>query len=156
MTRKVVINDCYGGFGLSPAGISAYLARQGKQAYFYIQDRDESVPYSERDCLRVSQDQAADSFMFTTLTEDIGERVGYNSLWPDGNYHPAYFNDDKVARDDPDLVAIVEENQEVGKYRKISGDHASLKVVEIPVDVKWTICEYDGIEWVAEEHRTWE
>jgi len=27
--------------------------------------------------------------------------------------------------------------------------------VEIPDDVKWHIHEYDGLEHVAEDHRTW-
>jgi len=34
--------------------------------------------------------------------------------------------------------------------------YSKLKIVEIPDDVKWHIGEYDGIEWVAENHRTWE
>jgi hypothetical protein len=33
---------------------------------------------------------------------------------------------------------------------------AELKVVESPDDVEWEIEEYDGIEWIAEVHRTWE
>ena len=53
-------------------------------------------------------------------------------------------------RSDPDLVAVVE------KLRKrANGDHAQLEVVEIPDDVEWQIEEYDGIEHVAEKHRTW-
>lgn len=28
-------------------------------------------------------------------------------------------------------------------------------VVEIPDDVEWVIQDYDGVEWVAEVHRTW-
>ena len=35
------------------------------------------------------------------------------------------------------------------------GTFAELKVVNIPDDVEWTIEEYDGMEWVAEKHRTW-
>jgi len=36
-----------------------------------------------------------------------------------------------------------------------SGKYSHLKVVEIPDDVQYTIEEYDGVEWVAEHHRTW-
>ena len=30
-----------------------------------------------------------------------------------------------------------------------------LKIVEIPDDIEWTIQNEDGIEWIAEKHRTW-
>ena len=53
-------------------------------------------------------------------------------------------------RNDPILIQVVEE---FGK--KANGYAASLKVVEIPDDVKWHIHEYDGLEHVAEDHRTW-
>lgn len=50
-------------------------------------------------------------------------------------------------RNDPDLVAAVEE---LGK-----GAGEDLKIVEIPDSVKWVIQDYDGAEWIAEQHRTW-
>ena len=55
-----------------------------------------------------------------------------------------------IARDDPDLVYIVET-----QGHQCWGTHAELKVVEVPNDVDWQIDEYDGLEWVAEKHRTW-
>jgi hypothetical protein len=37
-----------------------------------------------------------------------------------------------------------------------AADHfAELRIADVPDDVKWTIEEYDGQEWVAEVHRTW-
>ena len=36
-----------------------------------------------------------------------------------------------------------------------NGTHANLKIVEIPADVAWQIDDYDGLEWVAEQHRIW-
>lgn len=53
-------------------------------------------------------------------------------------------------RDDPALLAVVAELGE-----DASGKHAKLQVVEIPDDVEWEIEEYDGIEHIAEAHRTW-
>ena len=35
------------------------------------------------------------------------------------------------------------------------GVYSDLKVVEIPDDINWYIEEYDGLEHVAERHRTW-
>jgi hypothetical protein len=53
-------------------------------------------------------------------------------------------------RSDKDLVAVVEE---LGEYA--NGWAASLKIVEIPDGIEWFIHEYDGLEHVAERHRTW-
>jgi hypothetical protein len=35
------------------------------------------------------------------------------------------------------------------------GFAANLKIVEIPDDVDWEVMEYDGMEHIAEKHRTW-
>ena len=53
-------------------------------------------------------------------------------------------------RSNEDLVRVVEK---LGS--EASGFLANLKVVEIPDDTEWEIEEYDGLEWVAEKHRTW-
>ena len=59
-----------------------------------------------------------------------------------------YFADWDIKRTDPILIEVVE------KLYKNTGN--SLKVVEIPDDVKWEIKQGDlGHEWVAEKHRTW-
>lgn len=58
--------------------------------------------------------------------------------------------DNLIARDDPVLVAIV---RELGA--DANGDYGDLKIVEVPYEVEWQIEEYDGVEWVAEKHRTW-
>ena len=55
-----------------------------------------------------------------------------------------------IERNDPILIQVVEE-----MGIEANGRHAELKVVEIPDDVEWLIEEYDGSEWVAEQHRTW-
>ena len=92
--RYVVINTCYGGFGLSVRARKEYCKLAG------IIEKD--------------------------------------------------FYDREVARDDPYLIKVV---KELGM--SANGDHANLKIVEIPGDVSWHIAEYDGAEHVAEDHRTW-
>ena len=59
-----------------------------------------------------------------------------------------YTHDSSSERACPALVQVVER-------LKASGGLAELVVIEVPDDVKWHIEEYDGNEWVAEDHRTW-
>lgn len=61
------------------------------------------------------------------------------------------FYDREIQRDDPILIALV---KEMGK--DANGQFANLRVVKVPGDVKWHVDEYDGLEWVAEDHRTWQ
>ena len=59
-----------------------------------------------------------------------------------------------IARDDADLVRIVEE---LGDAAGCS-PYSQLKVVEVPLwaqEKGWHINEYDGSEHVAENHKTW-
>jgi len=60
------------------------------------------------------------------------------------------FSEDNISRDDPALISVVQELKE-----KANGKYSKLKIVSIPANVKWQIENYDGKEWVAEEHRTW-
>jgi hypothetical protein len=55
-----------------------------------------------------------------------------------------------IKRDDPILVQVIEEMGE-----EANGRYSSLKIIEIPDDVDWYVTEYDGLEHVAEKHRTW-
>lgn len=54
-----------------------------------------------------------------------------------------------IPRDDSTLVELVE------TMPNASGKYSRLKVVDVPDDVDWVVEEYDGLEWVAEQHRTW-
>ena len=68
--------------------------------------------------------------------------------------HKSKFTNDfycrDIPRDDPDLVKVV---KKLGKAA--NGGCAELDIVTIPDDVEWEIDEYDGMEHVAEKHRTW-
>ena len=66
-----------------------------------------------------------------------------------GDRDNEFFADD-IQREDPNLITTVETLGE-----KANSWSSELKVVEIPDDIEWHIAEYDGIEHVAENHRTW-
>lgn len=98
-TFKIVINTCFGGFGLSAEATTMLRERKG-------------IADTER---------------------------------------PTYA--DELARDDEDLIAVVEALGD-----KANTTYSLLKVVEVPVWLRakgWHIEEYDGSEHIAEDHRTW-
>lgn len=136
---KIVINNCYGGFGLSETGMQAYAARKGLTLYLekdMLFTRYWTVPPEQR-VAQVSDEQ----WSKMTDVERIARDKAYTSQT---------ISDIDFSRDDPDLVAVVEE---LGK--QANDQFADLKVIEIPDDVEWQIQEYDGYEHVAEVHRTW-
>jgi hypothetical protein len=63
-----------------------------------------------------------------------------------------YLSDYDMTQDraDVDLIAVIEEMGAAANSWA-----ADIAIVEIPDDVKWHIHEYDGLEHVAEDHRTW-
>lgn len=137
---KIVINKCYGGFGLSDEAMKRYAELKGITLYpektvwgytFY------TVPAHKR-VARIEGDQ------FYELSME--ERIAYNEQCSKESLY-----DRDIPRDDPTLVQVV---KELGK--KASGRFASLAVVNVPDGVSWEIDEYDGLEHVAETHRTWE
>jgi hypothetical protein len=88
---KIVINDCFGGYGLS------------EEAYNFM---------------------------------------GYE--WDGHGYD---YSDD---RSNPKLVKCIET---LGK--DANGSCAELRIVDVPDNIDWYIEEYDGVEHIAEKHRTW-
>lgn len=143
--QPLVINACHGGFGLSMEAERAYLDRKGKQAFFYTNART-SEGRTDFDRNVRAEDANHQSFVTYTLTEDLGPTPSSDAL----NASKAWFTERDIPRDDPDLIAVV---REMGPAA--SGRHASLSIVSIPADTEWEIEEYDGLEWVAEKHRTW-
>ena len=90
-----------------------------------------------------------------------GKLKGLNIVWEIDKcnlYHhyigeiseDTYFADWDIPRTDPVLIEVVEKLGE-----NVNQRGAELKVVEIPDDVEWILQDYDGIEWIAEKHRTW-
>ena len=139
---KVVINNCHGGFSLSKEGMERYCEIKGIECW--IEEDTQFKSMGLYTCWLVpKEERVASSIDWHAMSMD--ERAEHNRKHSE---QTIYCRD--IERDDPALVQLVEENS--GAY---SGRCAQLAVVEIPDDVKWTIEEYDGNEWVAEVHRTW-
>lgn len=73
-------------------------------------------------------------------------------LEKDGTLY-SFKDDHYLSRINKDFIEILEK---LGENARTKYSH--LKIVEIPDDVNWMICESDcgSGEWIAEKHRTWE
>ena len=124
---ELVINSCYGGFSISHEAVLEYCAR-AKLNVIWKEDR---------------------YFYYYGIVPDLpkeGDVLDLNNP-PNGKmFYPA--ND--IERNDPILVQVVKDMGE-----KANGECAELSIVEIPNGVEWEIEEYDGMEHIAEQHRTW-
>lgn len=156
----LVINTCYGGFGLSPKAVKRLADLQGRLCYFFKQDLSNGrfgnwVP--------ISEEEAATTFMWHAFdVPNPSEVLGHESpeQWhsmtleerqADNARYSSHSLDSRPSnRADPLLIQVV---RELGE--DADGAHAQLKIVTIPDDVEWEIDEYDGSEHVAEVHRTW-
>ncbi len=139
---KVVINSKHGGFQLSDEAILRYAELKGlkvwveQDAKFKSLTHHWTVPPEERMSF-------PENAVWAALPMD--ERQALNK-----KYGSQQIYERDMDRDDPILVQVVEELGD-----RCRTQVSSPKVVEIPDDVEWTIEEYDGLEWVAEVHRTW-
>lgn len=138
---KVVVNRCYGGFGLSDKAVEMVMERKGLNCFRYRQTK-----YRYRDGVKEytrCEAFSGSDILIHYLTVDLGEKT--NKL-----PNEIYWYYGNLERDDIDLVAVVEE---LGG--EANGKFSELEVVEIPDSVKWEIDNYDGIETIHEVHRSW-
>lgn len=139
MGKKIVVNRCYGGFGLSEAAMKLYAAKKGIELFPSCSDgmwEWWTVPPGKRDPLC---DQKDFHSWPMEKRQQSNKAVGDSRIF-----------DFDIPRDDAALVAVVEE---LG--HEANGETAKLEVVEIPDDVEWVISDYDGMEKVEEAHRSW-
>ena len=129
---QVVINTCYGGFGLSTKAMKELIKRECKAVRIMTEKA-----YRGSSSYRETLKDAGDGYMVGHI-EDVLYKDGNVYIYDDGN------------RTDSDLIVVVESLGE-----KASGHLGKLKIVEIPDGIDWSIDEYDGIEHIAENHRTW-
>jgi len=133
---KVVINGCYGGFGLSQEAKELYAKKKGFELFFY-----KSEIGSEK-FTRIEKEERFGSFSFT---KDLGEI--FEGFQSQKDY---YWSDYALDRTDPMFIEVVEELGE-----KANSWASELKIVEIPDGTNYTIDNYDGIESIHEVHNAW-
>jgi hypothetical protein len=124
---KIILNKCYGGFGISLDGYLLYAKKKGIELDVYHNGVLINNPHKFLE----SRKPYVTEFYYKTKT---GKRF--------------YLHTEN--RDDETLIKVVKELGE-----KANGIYADLKIVEIPDNMQYSIEEYDGIETLHEYHNWW-
>lgn len=150
---KVVINGCFGGFGLSKKAVKRLAELQGRECYFFGYDVHNHLAL-------VPTTLEAHDYMWTAYDIPNPNELKSGKAWAEmtmeerraeneiGERH--IIESRPRSRNDSMLIQVIEE---LGK--EASGEHAKLKIVEIPDGTEYVIEEYDGNEHIAEKHQTW-
>lgn len=140
---KIVINRCYGGFGLSDAAYEKIASYGVPIVKYNPPERDPETGLfgpEEYDGQKVIFDRDLDApSAVGTAMRELGGR--YWTSWARR----------EEERTDPLVVRAVEE---LGP-KAASGRFAELKVVEVPDGMDWELDEYGGIETVRERSASW-
>ncbi len=134
---KIVLNGCYGGFGLSYEAMYLYLIASGKTPYFYVDVSSYDDYTKQHRYKRITLEEAnqlARKLFIYCSTTDQGTYVD--------NFPVDIMNFNNIDRSDPVLVSVVET---IGS-EYASSRFARLEVVEIPDGTLYKIDEYDGLE----------
>jgi len=137
---EIVINACFGGFGLSSKAIKRYLELKNKECHFYTYKFCGNKVESFQ---KVDELQIKLGMSLIISTKDLGLEI---SEIPNEFYFAKY----EINRTDNNLIQVI---KELGK--EANDKFAELKIVTIPDNVKWEITEGDGMECIEEIHRKW-
>lgn len=131
--KKVLLNKCYGGFGVSDAAYQLYAKEKGLTLFKYIMETDEQG--------RVIYKKTENTKNVIYFTQDMGNNVEISeedfrtyNLYLNGNY-----------REDLALIEAVERLGEAANT-----DYSNLIIVRVPADMVYVIDDYDGRETLHE------
>lgn len=136
---KVILNKCYGGFGVSQEAYELYAKKKGIEIFSYkLECRNDKPLYRKTDM--------GSSIFTITFTKDFGDYIEMS----DDDFDKYYLNLDESHREDPVLIEVVEE---LGK--KANGPFGELVIVDIPDGMEYEIDDYDGLETLHQKVEKW-
>ena len=136
---KVILNKCYGGFGISKAGYELYAKKKGIEIFAYKLECVNGKPiYRKTD--------TGSSIFTITFTKDFGD---YIDLSDDNSEKYCLLLRDNH-REDPVLIEVVEELGE-----RANSPFSKLVIVDIPDGMEYEIDDYDGVETLHQKVKKW-
>ena len=136
--KKVILNKCFGGFGVSKDAYELYAKKKGISVFHYTQKNLKKEIYTY-----ATDDNRSFDFHFT---KDFGDNVYISNE----DFKKYFLNLDENFREDKTLIEVVEELGE-----KANTFYSNLKIVEIPDDLDYVIDNYDGIETLHQKVQEW-
>ncbi|KGL43026.1 hypothetical protein EP56_08530 [Listeriaceae bacterium FSL A5-0209] len=139
---KLVVNRCYGGYGLSSKAILRVLELKGETVFAYVQT-DKNLEREAENLKAIDKDYKEgfwDKIYYFREPLDLCENgdISFDELRYK-NEIDVYFD-----REDKDLVQIVEELD-----AEASTNLSELEVLEIPDNHEYYIDDYDGVERIV-------
>ena len=133
---KVILNKCFGGFGLSYEAYKLYAKKKGLELFAY--ELGPNLTYRRAN--------AKESFLVTYTTRDCGDNPKFTdeTEWKDVLYLSSEH------REDPVLIEVVEELGD-----EANTTFSNLRIVDIPDGMDYVIDEYDGIETLHARVKEW-
>ncbi len=144
--KKIVICASFGGFGISKEG-QMKLYKMGDQHIkeIKLQDYFKADRYNSTKIDIYGQVKWCENEEIKRHADTCEMNILFDKEIIISDDHR-----DSQNRTCPNLVKIVEK-----MGQRANGQHAKLKVIKIPTNIKYFIDEYDGNETVHEEHRSW-
>ena len=136
--KKVILNKCFGGFGVSKEAYELYAKKKGIDVFHYTQKNLKNEIYTY-----ATDDNRSFDFYFM---KDFGDNVYISNE----DFKKYFLNLDENFREDKTLIEVVEELGE-----KANTFYSNLKIVEIPDDLDYVIDNYDGIETLHQKVQEW-
>lgn len=136
---KVILNKCYGGFGVSQKAYELYAKKKGIELFVYKLECTNDKPiYRKTDM--------GSSIFTITFTKDFGD---YVDLYDD-NSEKYILELCSNHREDPVLIEVVEELGD-----RANSPFSKLVVVDIPDGMEYEIDDYDGVETLHQKVEKW-
>ena len=140
---KVVINKCFGGFGLSDEAV--YRLYKKSSPLITVKPINDYYGNSPN---KFEEDKVKYYIPFKGGL--LKHRIMSNLVDGDKMIYYSDYEDRMNNRKHPDMIWIVET---MGKAA--GGEYAELEIIVIPDGVEFEIDEYDGMESIHEKHRSW-
>ena len=137
--KKVILNKCFGGFGVSKEAYELYAKKKGLKLFCYEYDIKNIVN-------TIYKYAREDNLLNCYFTKDFGDNVQITNE----DYEKYNLFLDEGHREDSTLIEVIEELGE-----KANGKYSQLEIVEIPDDLDYIIDYYDGIETLHQRVEKW-